>query len=247
MKHFINLKQECFQNKLVRFDKKKHKINPWLTAGILKSINSKDKLYKTLVQTSKNSTDYPVLLSNFKVYKNIIRRSIMHAKRDYYRNAFNRYSTNMKKTWQTISETLNRRKGNRDFPQEFKLANGDTISEPKQIANASNDFFIGIGDVGVLNANNNNDFNQYMLRKTNCNLMFEPITGDTISRIIGGLKPKTSTAVDNISNKLLEFVKNVISEPMSNNKSNVKVRHFPDSLKISKVVPLYKKDDDTNL
>ena len=39
MKHFMNLKQECFQKKLVRFDKKKHKINPWLTAGILKSIN----------------------------------------------------------------------------------------------------------------------------------------------------------------------------------------------------------------
>ena len=80
-----------------------------------------------------------------------------------------------------------------------------------------------------------------MPRKTNCTLMFEPITGDTISRIIGGLKPKTSTGVDNISNKLLKFVKNVISEPMSNNKSNVKVRHFPDSLKIFKVVPLYKK------
>ena len=54
MKHFMNLKQECFQRKLVRFDKKKHKINPWLTAGILKSINLKNKLYKTLVQTSKD-------------------------------------------------------------------------------------------------------------------------------------------------------------------------------------------------
>ena len=84
----------------------------------------------------------------------------MHAKRNYYRNAFNRYSTNMKKTWQTISETLNHRKGNRDFPQEFKLANGDTISEPKQIANAFNDFFfISIGDVGVLNANTKTKIN----------------------------------------------------------------------------------------
>ena len=71
MEHFMNLKQECFQKKLVRFDKKKHKINPWLTAGILKSINSKDKLYKTLMQTSKDSINYPDLLSNFKVYKNI--------------------------------------------------------------------------------------------------------------------------------------------------------------------------------
>ena len=76
----------------------------------------------------------------------------------------------MKKTWQTISETLNRRKGKRDFPQEFKLANGKTISEPKQIANAFNDFFISIGDVGVLNTDINNDFNKYMPRKTNCTL-----------------------------------------------------------------------------
>ena len=28
MKHFLNIKQECFQKKLVRLDKKKHKINP---------------------------------------------------------------------------------------------------------------------------------------------------------------------------------------------------------------------------
>ena len=73
MKHFMNLKQERFQRKLGCFDKKKHRINPWLTPGIWKSINFKDKLYKTLMQTSKDSTDYPVLLSNFKVYKNIIR------------------------------------------------------------------------------------------------------------------------------------------------------------------------------
>ena len=57
----------------------------------------------------------------------------MHAKRDYYRNAFDRCFTNMKKTWQTISETLNCRKGNQDFPQEFKLSNGNKISEPNKL------------------------------------------------------------------------------------------------------------------
>ena len=56
-----------------------------------------------------------------------------------------------KKTWQTINETLNRRKQNRDFPKEFKLANGNSISELKQIANVFNDFFISIGDGRLLN------------------------------------------------------------------------------------------------
>ena len=54
-----------------------------------------------------------------------------------------------------------------------------------------------------------------MPRKTNCTLRFEPITVDTISRIINDLKPKTSTGVDSVSNKLLKFIKNVISEPLS--------------------------------
>ena len=45
MERFMKLKQECLKKKVVRFNRKKHKINPWLTAGILKSINSKDKLY----------------------------------------------------------------------------------------------------------------------------------------------------------------------------------------------------------
>ena len=44
-----------------------------------------------------------------------------------------------------------------------------------------------------------------MPRKTNCTLRFEPITGDTISRIINDLKPKTSTGVDSVSNKLLKL------------------------------------------
>ena len=43
------------------------------------------------------------------------------------------YSTNLRKTWQTINETLNRTKGKRDFPPEFRLANGNIISDLKKL------------------------------------------------------------------------------------------------------------------
>ena len=244
MELFMKLKQQYLSKRVVRFNRRKHKIKPWLTTGILNSINSKDKLYKTLVQTPKDSPNYADLLPNFKVYKNIIRRSIMHAKRDYYKNVFRMYSSNLKKSWLTINESLNRQKKRRDFPQEFQLANGTLISEPKQIANAFNDFFISVGDTGQINTNV--DFNQYMPAKPNSNLTFQPITVDITSRIIDSLKPKTSTGIDCISNKLLKFVRNVISEPLTiiiNQMLNVGV--FPDLLKISKVIPIYKKEDDT--
>ena len=244
MELFMKLKQQYLPKRVVRFNRKKHKIKPWLTTGILNSINSKDKLYKTLVQTPKDSPTYSDLLSNFKVYKNIIRRSIMHAKRDYYKNVFRMYSSNLKKNWQTINDSLNRRNGRRDFPQEFQLANGTLISEPKHIANAFNDFCINVGDTGPFNTNV--DFNQYMPVQPNCNLTFQPITVDITSRIIDSFKPKTSTGVDCISNKLLKYVRNVISEPLTiiiNQMLNMGV--FPDLLKISKVIPIYKKEDDT--
>ena len=128
------------------------------------------------------------------------------------------------------------------------MTNGNTISEPKEIANAFNDFFVSIGDTGVLNTNRNIDFNQYMPLKTNCTLIFQEITVNNTRRIIDSLKPKTSTGVDSVSNKLLKFVKNAISEPLTIIINQMlRVGIFPDLLKISKVVPVYKKDNNTNL
>ena len=92
MNRFTTLKQQCIPKKTVRYNKKVHKDNPWITNGILKSINSKDKLYKALIKTPKESPNYAVLQTNFKIYRKIIRRSIMFAKRDYYRSVFNKYS-----------------------------------------------------------------------------------------------------------------------------------------------------------
>ena len=77
MELFMKLKQQYLPKRVVRFNRRKHKIKPWLTTGILNSINSKDKLYKTLVKTPKDSPNYADLLLNFKVYKNIIRTRLL--------------------------------------------------------------------------------------------------------------------------------------------------------------------------
>ena len=81
-----------------------------------------------------------------------------------------------------------------------------------------------------------------MPAKPNCNLKFHSVTVDNVSRIIDSLKPKTSSGVDSISNKLIKYVKDVILEPLTviiNQMLNVGI--FPDLLKISKVIPIYKK------
>ena len=216
MEHFMKLKEQHLPKKVVRFDRKKHKINPWLTAGILKSINSKDKLYKTLLQIHKVILQYYLILRHTKILilldevlcmQNVITIGML----------LTGILPACRKTWVTINETLNRKKGKRDFSKKFKLTNGNTISEPKKIANAFNDFFVSIGDTGVLNTNRNIDFNQYMPLKTNCTLIFQEITVDNTRRIIDSLKPKTSTGVDSVSNKLLKLVEVGLLNSINNN------------------------------
>ena len=74
------------------------------------------------------------------------------------------------------------------YNKELKIfTRGDTSLKNKITALATGE--------GVLNAKTNNDFNQYMPKKINRTLNFEPITVDTVNRIINGLKPRTSTGV----------------------------------------------------
>ena len=146
MQTFSTLKEKYLPKRRVKFTKGKHRKNPWLTQGLLNSNNAKDKLYKRLLQTPTDSPDYQQLKTNAKTYKNMIRRTIMHAKGDCYRKIVNQFLDNIRGTWQTINDTLDRKRRSKDFQQKFILANGKIISDHKQIGNAFNNFFISIGE-----------------------------------------------------------------------------------------------------
>ena len=52
-----------------------------MTKGLLNSINTKDRLYKMMVQTSTDSVMYEPLRANLKAYQRILKNSINEAKR----------------------------------------------------------------------------------------------------------------------------------------------------------------------
>ena len=88
---------------------KKHKKTTWITNGILRSINNRNKLYKKLKKTKIDSLSYITKKTNFNRYRNTLNKTITKAKRVYYKAIFNLYKHDMKKTWGVISETLNRK------------------------------------------------------------------------------------------------------------------------------------------
>ena len=62
----------------------------------------------------------------------------------YYNRVFDNYKSDMKKTWKTINETLNRNQFSSELPSSF-LHNDLEPKDPLEIANAFNTHFANIG------------------------------------------------------------------------------------------------------
>ena len=83
---------------MVKFDKRKDKKAKWMTNGLLKSINTNDRLYKKLIRTDIEDPQYVTLKNEFTNFKNTLRRSINKAKRIYYKRIFALYKNDVKQT-----------------------------------------------------------------------------------------------------------------------------------------------------
>ena len=90
----------------VRFNKYKHKMNKWVTTGILKSIRYRNSLYKKLKSTPYNCEQHMTLKLNLKTYNYILNKTIRTAKKEYYFTEFSKYKHDIRKTWDTIKEVI---------------------------------------------------------------------------------------------------------------------------------------------
>ena len=85
-------KSEHMPIKSVKFNKYKHKINKWISKGIIKSIEIKDKLYKLMTQHTIDDVEAHQYIKNtFNIYRNMLKKLIRQAKRRYYRATFARF------------------------------------------------------------------------------------------------------------------------------------------------------------
>ena len=89
-------------------------MSPWITKGLLKSINKKNKLYKQYIQSPTKAN-----LQKFKTYKNKLNMLIRKSKRIYLFTKFEKSKNDMKKTCQEINCVIG--KGNKQSTQcKFK-------------------------------------------------------------------------------------------------------------------------------
>ena len=109
-----------------------------MTNNLLAHINRKNDMYREWKSTS-NNEEYENKKINFKTFDKIVTEEIKNAKHLYYFDTFTSHKNNIKKTWKTIDETLNRGKRRTQFPNKFTIDN-KSISDHKEIADNFNIF-----------------------------------------------------------------------------------------------------------
>ena len=112
---------------------------PWLTKALLKSIKTKNKLYKKYLQvpTVDNSSLY-------KRYKNKFNHTLRLAKHRYYEKKLENAISNAHATWKTLNEVLNRKKSRAQLNTIFK-SDDQEISDPVEVANRFCSYFSSVG------------------------------------------------------------------------------------------------------
>ena len=238
-------KDKCIPMKVVKANKYKHKLSPWITSGIIHSIKFRDNLYKKLKSLNPHSEDYKITETNLNSYNLILKRSIRLAKTHYYKYQFEKYKNDIRKTWGTIKHVLNKHKKSNSFPSYF-LMDGMKITNKNEIAENFNKFFTEIGPSlsNKIVTNSSKAYKSFLTDKIACSFDFKTVTVDDVLNIIKKIKPKSSSGHDKISSILLKRISNHISPTLALiiNQSLL-TGIFPDKLKIAQVMPLYKKDN----
>jgi len=232
--------------KTVKYHKHKHKKSKWITQGIMKSIKYRDRLYADLQMTDRNDASYIGKKTNLTTYNRMLKQNIRLAKKQYYNSCFQKFRDDVKKTWSSINEIMNRTKKKKDFPKQF-LVNDHYITDPRRIANEFNKFFISIGSTlsDSIQQPQNRSFEEFLRTPLPPCFKFGLIDKKIVLNVIDRMKPKSSSGFDGLSNKLLKCIKYELVDCITiiiNQSFTTNI--FPDQLKLAKVIPLYKKNED---
>ena len=111
---------------------------PWMTAGLVRSCITKEKLYKRQITcpTEANTTAY-------KNYSNKLNKTIRVAEKNYYADQFETYKSSSKNTWSIIKQILDKTSESQ-LVECFKYVDDD-ITDKEVIVHKFNEYFDNIG------------------------------------------------------------------------------------------------------
>ena len=216
---------------------------PWINKGLRELMRDRDKLKKTAVKSGS-----PNLMSAYRQLRNKVNKMNVELKRQYFSDKILQFEGNMKDSWKTINQLLNKRSKstNIDILEEA----GRNVSNKQEIAETMNGHFCSIGkDLASIIEETPNPLltGEYELNPMNKRFHFKSINVLDIGDAIGKLKTAISFGNDNISSYFLKLALPLIENSLVLLfNTSIETGRFPDSWKTARVTPIFKDGDKTN-
>ena len=157
----------------------------------------------------------------------------------------------MRKTGQAINALLNRRKRNLKPINKLKDPQTDNsvINDPLRIPNIINKYFLSVGNnLATKLPQAGYPYMDYRCnsKSSDTSFFFKPVTPHEVKLEILSIPNNKSSGLYSCPTQLLKRSCDIISPVLANflNKS-VGLRAYPSKMRISKVIPVYKADDET--
>jgi len=232
---FNSLYEIHFPLKKIKFNKNFHKIEPFMTQGLL--ISRKEKIVLSNISIKHPSAENK---AKFKLFRGLYNKLIRVAKKKYFEESLEHNQLNLKKTWQILREAIRKKNDKSSGVSEIKI-DGNLIEDGLKIAGHFNDYFTSIaGNIAEEINPSDRPPDSFM---ENLDLEFEMgvVTSDRIIEIVGKMEAKNSKDMSGISNNLVKYVISTIAAPLSHIFSNsVTTGLVPSQFKEAKVIPIYK-------
>ncbi len=226
---------------LKRLSRKRAKDKKWVTIGIKISSHTKDMLYRKYLKnpSSENKRRYTT-------YKNIFTSCTRKAEEEYYKDLIDKEKQNVRKLWQIFGSLINPKRAKRKTKITKLLINDRVTTDDKEMAQGLNNYFVTVGENLAKNINGPTSFRDYLDHPNPHTFFLHPVQEIEMQKQLLKLKTNKGPGHDNISPKLLKLCADVVTKPLTHiiNLSFLN-GSIPDPLKIAKVIPVFKKNEET--
>ena len=211
---------------------------PWLSKGLLKSLRSKNQLYKQFLRNPSVANE-----AHYKNYKNKLNYSLRIAKKSFYEKKLNEVKSNTRATWRLLNEILNRKTSKVKSVSTFKI-DGKDISDPLTIANKFCEYFSNIGPSLAKGITSTSSHRAFLSGTFVESIFLAPATKNEILTITNSFLSGKASGHDNLPMSVIKRSIDIISEPLTSI-VNMSLAHgiVPDKMKIARVIPVYKSGD----
>ena len=121
----------------------KSSLKPWIDPSVTTKIREKNSLLKK-ISKCKDLARKEQLRIEFKTIRNNVNFMLGEKKKEYFKNYFIKYKTNVIKVWPGIKGIINVKGENINCPTSIEV-DGSIITDPMTISGNFNDYFTSMG------------------------------------------------------------------------------------------------------